>query len=465
MTLDEVRNATGPVLSDGTALSELIDPTYREVSLRVLHDPEIYRLELKNLFAKAWIAVAHEDEIPNAFDYVLRYVGEDQVIISRGEDGSVTAALNVCTHRASKVCRFEVGNARTFQCPYHGWAYKADGSFLGSPIGRETMHGTLRRKDELDLRRGRVEIYAGMIFVAFSDEAPTLTEFLGPMTWYYDLMLKRGSGTTVVGHPQRFTIKANWKCAAEQFAGDIFHTLTLHRSLREEQVISDGDAGEALMPGVSSGWQGHWIRCFDITKDHWVNALKGSGAEATTDMDKMRRIPPAGISAEMVESLPDRFGEDQLHILANYPPLLGQAFPNLGLLLQPFQTPDGQASAFCTIRIWLPKGPDHFELIHFSVVEKDAPKELQASVSFLTSLAFGASGFVEVDDTDTWPMQSQAARGALGEHAKLRYQAITGENKPADWPGPGHIYAGFPKDDTQWNWWVRYTEFMEGRPW
>jgi hypothetical protein len=47
----------------------------------------------------------------------------------------------------------------------------------------------------------------------------------------------------------------------------------------------------------------------------------------------------------------------------------------------------------------------------------------------------------------------------------LRYQAITGENKPVDWPGPGQVYAGFPKDDTQWNFWLRYTEMMEGRPW
>jgi hypothetical protein len=42
---------------------------------------------------------------------------------------------------------------------------------------------------------------------------------------------------------------------------------------------------------------------------------------------------------------------------------------------------------------------------------------------------------------------------------------VQGENKPADWPGPAQVYAGFPKDDTQWNFWERYLEFMEGRPW
>ncbi|MDT5338409.1 MAG: hypothetical protein QOD90_3914, partial [Mycobacterium sp.] len=47
MTIDEVKHApTGPVLSDGTPLSELIDKDFREVSLRVLTDPELYQLEL-----------------------------------------------------------------------------------------------------------------------------------------------------------------------------------------------------------------------------------------------------------------------------------------------------------------------------------------------------------------------------------------------------------------------------------
>jgi phenylpropionate dioxygenase-like ring-hydroxylating dioxygenase large terminal subunit len=187
------------VLSDGTPLSELIDKDFREVSLRVLTDPELYQLELKHLFAKAWTVVAHEDEVPNVDDYVLRYVGEDQVIVSRAADDTFTVALNVCAHRAAKVCRFEAGNAKTFQCAYHGWVYKSDGTFVGAPIAREDMHGLLRPKSELGLTKGRVETYCGMIFATFDENAPTLREYLGPMTWYWDLMFDRtpgGSGSS-----------------------------------------------------------------------------------------------------------------------------------------------------------------------------------------------------------------------------------------------------------------------------
>jgi len=37
-----------------------------------------------------------------------------------------------------------------------------------------------------------------------------------------------------------------------------------------------------------------------------------------------------------------------------------------------------------------------------------------------------------------------------------------GRVQPADWPGGGHVYDGFGKDDNQWNWWVRYFDYMNG---
>src|SRR5208282_2602642 len=106
MVLQERPQTAGAILADGTRMSDLIDTEYREVAMRVLDDEELYRLELKQIFARAWTAVAHEDEIPDVGDYVLRCVGEDELIISRGENGEITAALNVCSHRGVKVCRF-----------------------------------------------------------------------------------------------------------------------------------------------------------------------------------------------------------------------------------------------------------------------------------------------------------------------------------------------------------------------
>src|SRR3546814_2740542 len=43
-------DAIAPRLSDGTAVSELIDFERREVSLRVHHDQEIFDLEMERIF-------------------------------------------------------------------------------------------------------------------------------------------------------------------------------------------------------------------------------------------------------------------------------------------------------------------------------------------------------------------------------------------------------------------------------
>jgi phenylpropionate dioxygenase-like ring-hydroxylating dioxygenase large terminal subunit len=467
MTIDDLVVTSSPVLSDGKTFDDLIDVAYREVDLRVLTDPEIYRLELDRLFARAWTVLAHEDEIPNPGDFVLRYVGQDEVIVSRAADGAISAVLNVCTHRAAKLCRFDAGNSNRFTCAYHGWAFRPDGKFLGSPIPREKMHGELRSKDELGLLEARVDTSWGMVFATFDPEAPSLRDYIGPMAWYWDMMFGRThNGITVLGAPQRFTIRANWKCAAEQFAGDIFHTLNLHKSMQELELLStDGPVQEPAMAGLSASHNGHFVRLFDLAEDHYINALKGQSLKDLDAAERLRLSPPPGMNADMVDDLFERFEPDRLKILAEQPPQVGQLFPNVGALAMPFPMPDGSVSAFFTWRAWVPKGPEEFELFSWTVVERDAPQELRDQMRLMTAATFGTSGFVEVDDTDTWPAQTKASRGALGRKQKLRYQAIRGEVKPSGFPGPGQVYDGFARDDTQWEFWIEYLKYMTGRPW
>lgn len=143
LTEPDLDSQVGPVLSDGTALCDLVDVDRREVAMRVLTDPDVYRLELDRLFARSWIVVAHESEIPNPGDFVSRYIGEDPVIVTRTRTGEIKILLNVCSHQGMGVCRAEMGNATQFRCPYHGWVYDQTGRFLGSPVAKEQMHGDI----------------------------------------------------------------------------------------------------------------------------------------------------------------------------------------------------------------------------------------------------------------------------------------------------------------------------------
>ncbi len=238
-------NRTKTALSDGTRIVDLFNLETREVSLSVMSDPELHQIEMQKIFGKTWLLLGHETEIPNSGDFVVRQMGEDQVIVARDRDGKIHVSLNVCPHRGMHVCVQESGNSQVHRCIYHGWAFRLDGSFIGAPVEREKMHGEIYPKSKLRLKRARVTTYGGLVFATWNIAGPTLEESLGEMKFYYDMLFcKTKSGLEALGPPQRLTINANWKTAGEQSACDGFHTLTLHRSLLERGVLG-GKGGTA----------------------------------------------------------------------------------------------------------------------------------------------------------------------------------------------------------------------------
>ena len=128
---------TSPVLSDGTKVSDLIYPSSREVQMRVLSDREIYDLEMEKIFGKIWVLLGHESEIPNSGDFMVRDLGSDSVIVARGKEGEVFVTLNVCPHRGMRISTADCGNTQIHKCIYHGWAFRPNGDFVGSPVERE----------------------------------------------------------------------------------------------------------------------------------------------------------------------------------------------------------------------------------------------------------------------------------------------------------------------------------------
>jgi hypothetical protein len=52
---------------------------------KVYNEPSIFDLEVKRIFSKTWIFLAHESEIPWSGDYVLRRIVDDSFIVTRDE--------------------------------------------------------------------------------------------------------------------------------------------------------------------------------------------------------------------------------------------------------------------------------------------------------------------------------------------------------------------------------------------
>ncbi len=445
-------------------VANLIDLENREVSVAALHDRDLYELEMEKIFAKGWLMLGHDSEIPNVGDYVVRLMGEDQVIVARHSDNTVHVSLNVCPHRAMHICISDSGNARAHKCIYHGWAFRPDGSFIGAPIEKEQMHGTIKPKSELGLKKARCQVYGGLIFATWGgEEAMTLEEWMGDMKFYYDMLFKRTDrGLEVLGPPQRLTIDANWKTAGEQSACDGFHTLTLHQSLLDRGAMV-GEAGTEhekapAMYGVNLSANGHSLRC--IPADTSWSLMAKNPQKDLTDEQRLELMPPPGITKELLPQVKKNLTPEQLHVFAKAPPVVGGMFPNVNMLFIFSPFPDGTLGSALVLHTINPKGPDHFEWVTFFFGEKDASPEYKDMMRQAAAQGTGTSGVIEQDDSDTWPHMSESSRGVIGRTETLKYQAILGENRPADWPNKAKVYAGFSKDDCQWEWWVQYHKMM-----
>ncbi len=443
------------------AMSQFIDVENREVSVAALHDEQLYELELEHIFAKAWLMIGHDSEIPNAGDYVVRLMGEDQVIVARAADGQVHVSLNVCPHRAMHVCLADSGNARVHKCIYHGWAFRPDGSFIGAPVEREQMHGNIKTKEQLGLKKARVQVYGGLIFATWNHDGPDLEEWLGDMKFYFDMLFDRtDNGLEVLGPPQRLTIDANWKTAGEQSACDGFHTLTLHGSVIDIGAMggeSDTEHESApAMYGINLSGNGHSLRC--IPADTSWSLAHGKGD--LTPEQRLEAFPPPGITPELLPELKKNMSAEQLHVLAKAPPVVGGMFPNMNILFIYSPLRDGTLGAALVLHTIMPKGPHHFEWTTYYFAERGTPDKVKEMMRAAATHGTGTSGIIEQDDSDTWPHMTESARGVIGRTETLKYQAILGENRPADWPDKAKVYEGFGKDDAQWEWWLAYHKLM-----
>src|SRR5215467_1517005 len=212
-------------------VTRLVDIENGRISRRIFVEHEIYEQELERIFARCWLFLCHECQIPRAGDFFSTYMGEDPVLVLRDTDGQIRAFLNVCRHRGNRLCRADTGNAATFTCAYHGWTYRNDGRLIGVPFHKEAYYGALARERWGLIPVAQLESYKGMLFATFDPDAPPLLEYLGEMTSYLDMFFDRvEGGIEVIGGLHKWMMPCNWKLPAENFAGDGYHVTWSHVS-------------------------------------------------------------------------------------------------------------------------------------------------------------------------------------------------------------------------------------------
>jgi anthranilate 1,2-dioxygenase large subunit len=203
---------------------------YSKVPFWLYHDAALYELEQERIFrGPTWSFLGLEAEIPNVGDWRSSWIGDTPVVFNRDRKGEVRAFVNRCVHRGAAVCRGERGNSKVHTCIYHRWSYDLEGNLVGVPF-RHGVGGKGGLDPSFDLKRNglrklRVESLNGVVFASFSDEAPALEAYLGPMiAAHVRRMFPRP--VRILGY-QRQLIRGNWKLYLENLR-DTYHASLLH---------------------------------------------------------------------------------------------------------------------------------------------------------------------------------------------------------------------------------------------
>ena len=231
-------------------IAALVEPG--RVHRRVYTDPAIFALEQERIFRRLWVFVGHESRIPNRGDFLRARIGETEILVVRQADGTISGLHNRCTHRGAQLCVAAQGNVRTFVCPYHGWAFRLDGSLIGVPLPDGYGDGIDAKRADWRLARvPRLDSYRGFMFASLAADGVSLIEHLSGITRAFDNMIDRSPDGVLEQHPHCFSqeFRGNWKLHMEN-ATDTVHPMFVHESSVEAGRKYDGDGPEELPQAV-----------------------------------------------------------------------------------------------------------------------------------------------------------------------------------------------------------------------
>ncbi len=403
-------------------LEDAVNRQQRSVSAAVFCEPDVYEAELSRVFGRSWLYVAHESQVANQGDFVSAQMGRDGVFACRGRDDVVRVFLNSCPHKGAVFCRQDRGHTKSFICPYHSRTYDTTGKLLGIAGAKLT---DLDEEEPNLLEVPRVESFEGLIFANFDRDAPSLSDYLGDMKWYLEIILAQAGPTRVVFEGvHRWMAATNWKFPAEQFTGDPSHQYGVHRSMGELGFdVNFGDKSNDFVVGFP---QGHGV----------------------LNMAPRNRVLMSRFQQELVQSARARLQPAQAELLRCL--YIGTVFPNFSIVSYP---------GFLSIRVWQPAAPDKTEIWSSGLVPADAPDAYVSASKNLLGRYFSPSGVLEQDDVEVW---ESCHRGVTGPRRRAQRVSYALPARPLEALAhlPGRV-SGLPSEHANFGFFERWQALME----
>lgn len=400
-------------------------------------DERIFQREMRNIFERVWVYVAHESELPGPGAYTTAHVGVQPVIVSRDDDDQIHVLVNRCLHRGSVVCRDRKGTANLFRCPYHGWLYRNNGELAGVAM-RSVAGGYGEDFEEPDglFALPRVDSYRGFIFASFNPDVPPLLEHLGAAKGLIDAKLDESPVGRIVlaSDPYVGQYAGNWKFQAENII-DGYHFSFVHEGfvkIQERYKDSTGDFGvhETRNAAAERKFRAKGVN---------IGTRQGHGL-TFKDKDEIEQFFE-GQFADYYRGLYDTYGEAYFRRLMGMG--VGSIFPNLGLIHH-------------QVRVWRPLAPDRTEVVVTPYELEGAPAGVNEGWLRSQERFYGPSGHGQPDDVEIFSLNQQGLAGRAVEWLILE-RALSKEHLNPDGDHEGPASGEVP----QRGFWRRWAELME----
>ena len=384
---------------------KMVDLKNGSISREIFVDQGVYQDELERVFAKSWLFVGHESQVPKPGDYFVSCMGEESVILCRDRQGELHIFLNSCMHRGMKVCRYDEGNTPVFTCPYHGWSYATDGKLVGVPYFKDAYHEELDKSKWGLVEVAQLENYKGSIWATWDPSAPAFGDYIGGFKLYLDLLLDtwdgQEGGTEVFGGVEKWVIPCNWKFPSENFIGDRYHNIS-HRSV---DMVGIGPSGQGRRDMTERNGSRSLDICFPDLGHGTLGFLRSKDAEIAQAYHDAPVISEYFRWCE--EQRKSRRGEHWR--LLGGP---GTVFPNMSYLPRQPRS----------IAVWHPRGAAGTEAWRWFLVDKHAPDEVKDFLRRYYIRYSGPGGLTEQDDMENWNYAHTASSGVIARRHAYNYE-------------------------------------------
>ncbi len=392
-----------------------------KVHRRVFTDPALFELEMERIFARVWVYVGHESQVPEIGDWLKSRIGTQQVVVTRHDDGRIHVLRNRCAHRGMAVCAAERGNARRLVCPYHGWAYHHDGTLAGVPHATGYAKAIRPRDPAYALARvPRVDSYRGFIFASMAPDGPALVEYLGGIAAALDNMVDRApeGALRADGGVLRQEFRGNWKLMMENTC-DLVHPGFVHASsVASTRAHFDagrpvGEADQAIQMIAANGigldqWDARDIHGFDNGHCYMDGFYQGGTIDPALDAPVFDAYKEAMIRAYGAERVREILARETFNNLI---------YPNVTV-----------NTRYQFVRVIQPVAVDLTHVYSYCFRLEGAPAEMfPMSVRFVTTVS-SPSSLIASDDLAIF----ERTHRALGDTGRewLDYSRRHGHERP-----------------------------------